>query len=450
MRLEQLSQAKVAIWGYGVDGQASCEYLQLRCPELTITVLCPATEVGREENQKNNPNKRVFNHQVVDAKLLSEFDVVIKSPGISPYQTAVTSASCQFISSTALWFSNERSDNRAQVIAITGTKGKSTSCAMLAEVLESMGFEVFLAGNFGVPLVKCLQHCDYVVLETSSYQAQDGVIEADVAVLLNLYSEHLNWHGSEHQYHADKWQLMQHAKKVILNGKDQHSQDLLAANPVAAEVVMFEDLQGFYELQQVLMYQDKALLSEYGWQLKGAHNLKNAAAVCTVLTELGLDIKAGMNALKKFKPLPHRLETVAVINGVTYINDSIASTPHATWAAMATVNLSRTILLVGGFDRGVDWSWWASKLTEQAPKMIICSGENGEKIQQLILNQQKKSQCIKFQCIRVATLKLAVKKAKQAAQSGDAVLLSPGAPSFDAFDNYQHRGEQFIQWLNKS
>jgi UDP-N-acetylmuramoylalanine--D-glutamate ligase len=448
MRLEQLSQAKVAIWGYGVEGQASSEYLQLRCPELIITVLCPADEVAREESQKNNlniPLKRVFNHQVVDAKLLSEFDVVIKSPGISPYQAAVTSASCQFISSTALWFSNERADNRAQVIAITGTKGKSTSCAMLAEVLESMGFEVFLAGNFGVPLIKCLQPCDYVVLETSSYQAQDGAIKADVAVLLNLYSEHLNWHGSEQQYHSDKWRLLQHAKKVVLNAKDPHSLDLLAAVPLTAEITYFEDLQGFYELRKVLMYQDKALLSEYGWQLKGAHNLRNAAAVCTVLTKLGLDIKSGMNALKKFQPLPHRLETVAVLNGVTYINDSIASTPHATWAAMGTVELSRTILLVGGYDRGVDWSWWVEKLVEQAPKMIVCSGENGKKIQQLILNSQ-----IKTQCIWVTKLELAVEKAQQAAETGDTVLLSPGAPSFDAFDNYQHRGEQFIQWLNKS
>lgn len=446
MRVEQLQQLKVAIWGYGVEGQASCEYLQLRCPDLALTVLCPATEIESQTTKVDvqaDQHHVLFNHQVVDANLLSQFDVVVKSPGISPYQSAVSAATCQFISSTALWFSNERADNPAQVIAITGTKGKSTSCAMLAEVLKAMGFEVFLAGNFGVPLLHCMNSCDFVVLETSSYQSQDGVIEADVAVLLNLYSEHLNWHGSEAQYHLDKWRLMQQAKQVILNGKDQHSLALLAAEPVAAEVTFFEDIQGFYELRNVLMYQDKALLSQYGWQLKGAHNLKNAAAVCTVLTLLGLDIKSGINALKQFKALPHRLETVAELDGVTYINDSIASTPHATWAAMSTVDLQHTILLVGGFDRGVDWSWWVDKLTDAAPKMIICSGDNGEKIQQLILNRQ-----IKTQCIYQASLKLAVEAAQQAARAGDCVLLSPGAPSFDAFDNYQQRGQQFIQWIN--
>ncbi len=446
MKLEKLSQANVAIWGYGVEGQASCEYLQLRCPGLSLTVFCAENEVkpgNRYEKGLKNGGELTFVHQVVDAKLLSDFDVVIKSPGITPYQQAVSDATCHFISSTALWFSNERANNDAKVIAITGTKGKSTSCAMLAQVLRAMNFEVILAGNFGVPLIQCLGSCDFVVLETSSYQAYDGEIHADVAVLLNLYSEHLDWHGSDAQYHADKWLLMQHAKDVILNAKDPHSLSLLATNPLDAKVRYFEVSEGFYELNEVLMYQDKALLSQYGWQLKGAHNLKNAAAVCTVLTLFNLDIKAGMNAIKQFKALPHRLETVAELNGVTFINDSISSTPHATQVAMNTLDLSRTILLVGGFDRGVDWVWWVEKLLERAPKMIVCSGENGEKIQQLILSYK-----IETQCVKQASLKLAIEFAKQAAESGDCVLLSPGAPSFDAFDNYQQRGQKFIQWLN--
>lgn len=441
MQLKQIRQSKVAVWGYGVEGRASCDYLQLRLPDLNFTVLCPVQEV--QNNAALNQKARLtFNHETVDAQLLSQFDVVIKSPGISPYQKSVTEASCQFISSSALWFSNERAGNPATIIAITGTKGKSTSCAMLTEVLQAMSFNVVLAGNFGVPLIQCLAPCDFVVLETSSYQAYDGVIQADVALLLNLFSEHLNWHGTEAQYQLDKWQLLQSAKHVILNAKDQCSMDLLAAEPIDAQVSYFEDIQGFYELNGVLMFQDKALMSTYGWQLKGKHNLTNAAAVCSVIAQLGLDIRVGINAIKLFKPLPHRLETVALINGVTYINDSIASTPHATWAAMSTVDLTRTVLLVGGFDRGVDWRWWVKKLLDNPPKMIICSGENGEKIHRLILNQE-----IKSQSILLDSLKLAVEAAKQAVQPGDFVLLSPGAPSFDAFENYQQRGLQFIQWL---
>ncbi|MGJ8664138.1 MAG: UDP-N-acetylmuramoyl-L-alanine--D-glutamate ligase [Marinicella sp.] len=434
MLLEQLSHAKVAIWGFGVEGQATSDYLQLRCPELNFTILCPSHEL----TEPDRPGIGFITDEV-DAALLSQFDVVIKSPGISPYQDAVKEASCEFTSSTALWFSNEKS---GCVIAITGTKGKSTSCAMLTAILENMEFNVVLAGNFGIPLILCLDTYDYVILETSSYQAYDGSIQAEVSVLLNLYPEHLNWHLTEQQYYHDKWRLLQHSDHVILNKQDKNTATQLQQNSIQAPVKFFLDQQGFYEMKHVLMYQDKALISQYGWQLKGVHNINNAAAICTVINLLNLDIKIAINTLKSFKALPHRLQEVKVQAGVVYIDDSISSTPHATLAALSTIAYHQTILLVGGFDRGVDWDWWVEAITDMPPKMIICSGANGKKIHQIILNHG-----IKTQCIWQPNLKSAVKMAQQQAISGDYVLLSPGAPSFDAFENYQHRGQQFEQWI---
>jgi UDP-N-acetylmuramoylalanine--D-glutamate ligase len=111
-------------------------------------------------------------------------------------------------------------------------------------------------------------------------------------------------------------------------------------------------------------------------------------------------------------------------------------------AALHTVDATQTILLVGGFDRGVDWDWWMAEIAAKPPKMIICSGANGKKIHQLILNHE-----IKTQSIWQLTLKEAVKTAVNLAKAGEVVLLSPGAPSFDAFDNYQHRGQKFAQWI---
>ncbi|WP_223787614.1 UDP-N-acetylmuramoyl-L-alanine--D-glutamate ligase [Marinicella meishanensis] len=434
MLLETLQQARVAVWGQGVDGRAVVDYLRLRCPELTVHVLCRPAEV----DDRQDPQV-VFHTEAVSNELLDGFDVVVKSPGISPYQAAVQNTRAQIISSAALWFSNERS---GQVIAITGTKGKSTASAMLTAVLQALGHRVVLAGNFGVPLLRCLDVQDFVVLETSSYQAQDGAIQADVAVLLNLYSEHLDWHGSETQYHWDKWRLLQAANRVVLNAKDRNTASLLSQQPLSGELIWFEQVHGFYELNEVLMWQDQALLSTYGWQLKGRHNLQNAAAVCAVMRALGADMKPVINAIKRFEPLPHRLQTVAEKDGVTYINDSISSTPHATHAALSTVNPSRTILLVGGYDRGVDWHWWIEEVAKRPPKMIICSGQNGEKIHRLILKKG-----IQSQCMYTAALKSAVAAAQQAAEPGDCVLLSPGAPSFDAFQDYQQRGDCFLQWL---
>lgn len=435
MKHVTLQHKSVAIWGYGVEGRATADYLHKKCPELRFTVLCQQAEI--DDKLWN------FETEEVDADLLSQFDVVIKSPGISPYLEPAKSAQCDIISSTALWFTNEKDKLKAQVIAVTGTKGKSTTCAMLTHVLKNMGVAVELAGNFGKPLISCIEPCDYVVLETSSYQAQDGAIQADVAVVLNLFTEHLNWHVTEAQYHADKMRLLQQAGQVVLNAKDDNINTFVQHNGLSEQQVhWFNQQNGFYELSQTLMYQDKALLSRYGWALQGAHNLVNAAAVLTVLDVLQLDVKKALNSLKSFEPLPHRLQPIGEIDGVQYINDSISSTPHATLAALKTVDYDKTLLLIGGFDRGVDWNWWVEAIKNQPPKVILCSGQNGEKIHQLVLKQG-----IKTQSIWQPKLKSAVKKAKELAQAGDVVLLSPGAPSFDAFKDYQHRGQQFAQWV---
>lgn len=431
MNLHELKQKHVAVWGYGVEGKATAKYLIQHCPTLKFTVLCKSHEID------NQPVK--FYTEAVDSEVLNQFDVVIKSPGISAYTEPAKSAHCSIISSTALWFDNEKNGT---VIAITGTKGKSTSCAMLAAVLQDMGFAVVLAGNFGVPLISCVDQYDYVVLETSSYQSQDGAIKADVAVILNLYSEHLDWHISEQQYHQDKLRILNQAKHWVLNDKDHNSIQYMGVKKVDKKISWFNQSNGFYELNQVLMYQDKALFSHYGWQLKGAHNLINAAAVCSIISLLKLDIKIAINTLKKFKPLPHRLQPIGQFNGINFINDSIASTPHATFAALKTVDASKTILLVGGYDRGVDWNWWAEAIKTAPPKLIVCSGQNAEKIHQVILKHE-----IKTQSIWQADLKDAVKMAIKSASIGDVVLLSPGAPSFDAFTDYQHRGQQFEQWI---
>lgn len=437
MKLSDLKNKKVALWGFGMEGKASLAYLQQRLPNLSLTILCPQSEATNAEV--------TFNHEKVAADLLSEFDVVVKSPGISPYQNAVINSTAKFTSATALWFANERMHVGAKVIAVTGTKGKSTTSAMLTHVLTGMGFNAVLAGNFGVPLLEQTTPCDYLVLETSSYQAHDGEIEADVAVLLNLYSEHLDWHGSEKQYHKDKFRIIDRAAQAVLNAKDNNSQTLISAEP-HNQVSYFASEQGFYVLNNSLMYQDKALFSSYAWSLKGRHNLLNAAAVCQMVSVLGLNIMACINHIKTFKSLPHRLQDLGNFKGVTAINDSISSTPQSTLAALDTVALDKTILLVGGFDRGLNWQCFVDFLKQQEKplKQVVCSGQNGEKIHNLIQNQLNEQASV-FE----PKLNQAVILACQTSQAGEFILLSPGAPSFDAFANYQQRGVQFELWIKE-
>lgn len=437
MLLSELVDKKIAVWGYGVEGKATVSYLQKHLPDLKLFVLCPEQEADNSGVE--------FNHAPITTKVLDGFDVVIKSPGISPYQTAVQDSHSQFISASALWFSNElhRGDKSPTVVAITGTKGKSTSCYLLHEALKACGLNCVIAGNFGMPLIACDAAYDFIILETSSYQAQDGAIKADLAVMLNLYSEHLDWHQNDAQYRQDKWRLLTSAKQAVINAKDVLSQEMQQHTPIDA-FTLFNHLSGFYVLDDVLMHQDKALLSTAGWQLSGAHNLHNLAAVMTVVKVLGLDVKPALNAVKKCPPLPHRLQSLGTIGGVHVINDSIASTPHATWAALQTCPIERTVLLLGGYDRGVDWQWFAQKITNKSPKKILCSGANGQRILQT-LQQHNDIMDVEY----VTTLAEAVSKGFSVAQAGDYLLLSPGAPSFDAFTNYQQRGQQFAQWVQQ-
>lgn len=435
MKLAELADKKIAIWGYGAEGQATVAYLRQHLPERPLTVLCP--------EQHADQDGVTFNHQAVNAALLDDFDVVIKSPGISPYQAAVQDSQTNIISASALWFSNElnRTDKAPTVIAITGTKGKSTASYLLHQALQACGLNSEIAGNFGTPLIACDSNCDVIVLETSSYQAQDGAIKANVAVMLNLYSEHLDWHGDENQYHQDKWRLMLSAQHAVLNASDINSQRLQQDSP-AKPVTYFNQLSGFYVLDGVLMFQDKALLSTAGWSLRGEHNLHNLAAVLTVLKVLDLDVKPALNAIKKCSPLPHRLQSLGQFNGVHVINDSIASTPHASWAALQTCPAQRTVLLLGGFERGVDWHWFAEKITNNPPKGIICSGANGRRIYDTL-----KQHNVIMKLTWVDDLKTAVQHAWEDTEPGDYLVLSPGAPSFDAFRDYQERGQQFRQWI---
>jgi UDP-N-acetylmuramoylalanine--D-glutamate ligase len=437
MRLDQLVNKRVAVWGYGVEGKATVSYLKRHASDLTVTVLCPATEADSGDV--------VFNHESVTAELLNQFDVVIKSPGISPYQSAVKDSQTDLISASVLWFSNERhrGDKSPTVVAITGTKGKSTACYLLHEALQACGLNSVLAGNFGRPLIACDNSYDVIVLETSSYQAQDGAIQADIAVLLNLYSEHLDWHGGESQYHQDKWRLLQQAKQRVINAKDSNSEQLLRRFPLNS-FSRFNHFSGFYVLDDVLMFQDKALLSQAGWALPGRHNLENLAAVMSVIQLMKLDAKPALNRIKKCSPLPHRLAPVGTFDGVHVIDDSIASTPHATWAALQTVAIRRTVLLLGGFERGIDWQWFAEKIANNPPKHIICSGANGQRISQILKEQ---NDIIKLS--QVDTLQAAVQQALERSEPGDCILLSPGAPSFDAFQDYQDRGQQFSQWIKE-
>ncbi|MGH8173890.1 MAG: Mur ligase family protein, partial [Rhodanobacteraceae bacterium] len=228
MRIADLAGSRVAIWGYGREGRAALMALRARVPDLTPTLFCSESEVRILETELAVTDRAQSAAKVVttppDAGVLGAFDVVIKSPGISAYRPELLEAQhngTRFTSGTALWFAEHA---EAKVIAVTGTKGKSTVSALIAHFLRALRLRTALAGNIGLPLLELLDPPlapDWWVVELSSFQTRSAV-RVRVGVINNLYEEHLDWHGTRERYAADKLALADVSDTLVVNaGQDE-------------------------------------------------------------------------------------------------------------------------------------------------------------------------------------------------------------------------------------
>lgn len=431
MKLSELKNKKIAIWGFGVEGKATAEYLARN--NIKFSIICRTEEVdcGIE-----GINSYLINW--IYSPLLNDFDVIIKSPGISPYTDLVKNATAQFTSPTAIWFANEKNTT---VIAVTGTKGKSTTVSLLAYILKSYGKSVNLVGNIGQALISSSSDYDYIVLEASSFQIYDGDIRADIVLVNNIFPEHVDWHQGEENYFNDKLKILENSEIKIINAENENLHRMVKNK----DVLYFNASPGFHVDSDTLLYQHKEVLNLTEINLIGRHNLQNIGAALTVCASLDLDIEKCVEAIKTFKPLSHRLQDLGKIGKHTAINDSIATTPIATIAAMQTQDLNKTTLLVGGYNRGNDWTEFAQLLNDNPPQLLILSGENANEIL-----QHFKAIKAHINYVYCDTLKQAIILAQTKTPKNHTILLSPGAPSFDQFESYIKRGEFFAEELKRN
>lgn len=431
MRLTDLAGCRVAIWGGGREGRAALAALRKRVPSLHPTVFCSDEEaktLGDAERVATPP----------DAAALRGFDVVIKSPGVSAYTPALLEAAAagvRFTSGTALWFAEHP---EARVIAVTGTKGKSTTTALVAHLLRSLGRRVALAGNIGLPLLDLLdppQAPDWWVIELSSFQTREAGRVA-VGVVNNLYDEHLDWHGSRERYVADKLALADRADVLVANGLQSELVARTAAHP---QRVLFGTAGGWHGEGGAIRRGAEFVFDLSMLPLPGAHNALNACAALAAIEAVGQPAMETVASLPLFRALPHRLQTLGERDGLTWINDSIATTPAATLEALRSLAGRAVVVLVGGFDRGVDWLPFARAVRETSPVAVIALGANGPRI----ADQLEHDGTPPFVLERMQSLTDAVAAARRRVPAGGVVLLSPGAPSFDAFRDYAERGRAF-------
>jgi UDP-N-acetylmuramoylalanine--D-glutamate ligase len=442
LKISELEGKRVAIWGYGREGRAALAALRWRLPRQQITVFCNDVEAVTLRGMED-PNL-VVDTGSVDGPRLSGFDVVIKSPGISPYTSPVVDAQLhgtQFIGGTALWFAENPAE---RTICVTGTKGKSTVTALIAHLLRSASRRTALAGNIGLPLLELLDvdpPPQYWAIELSSYQAREAV-RPEVAVVLNFFPEHLDWHGTEQRYFEDKMALVTEGKPrvAVLNAGDPRLGALDI--PAGVAVSWFNHGDGWHLRDNELWRSQRLVMDTRSLPLPGRHNRLNLCAALAAIEALGLDAVALASAAATFKPLPHRLQLLGTRDGVEFVDDSISTTPHASLAALDCHRGRRIAILVGGYDRGVDWGAFAERMLVEPPLAVITMGQNGprihERLKQIAVNNR-------FVVAEATEMEDALRLGRELLQNKGMILLSPGAPSFPRYKDYAERGRHFAK-----
>ena len=427
MRIADLKDKKIVIWGVGREGKAVATLIRQQHPDQALTFVDEGTPADMSFLA---PNDCAIHDKAQIEAALNKADVIIKSPGVSMYHLLLRDK--KPTSLLNLWLAEPRA---AKTICVTGTKGKSTTSALLAHTLKALGNAAALLGNIGTPVTESQpQEKGYAIIEVSSYQAATLAEPCDIGIVTSLYPEHLDWHKSLHAYYRDKLNLLAHARIKIINADaletaKQNGIDL-------AEATLFNHPSGFHVKDGHIYDKTNPLGIPPNAYLSRAHNLINVCAVLTVLQQLEIDPKNALSKMKDFHGLPHRQQELSEIKGILFVDDSISTTPQSAIAAME-VYAGRTLtLLVGGFDRGIDYKPLIDYVLQNNIHSVICMGASGQRIY-----EQLKTPSAFF----ASSLQNAVALARKKTPAGGVILLSPASPSYDMFKDFEERGRVFAE-----
>jgi UDP-N-acetylmuramoylalanine--D-glutamate ligase len=428
MRAAELGAARVAIWGLGREGRAAIQLLRAHHPNLPLLLLDDA-EDWAAAREFGNIGCAFGAAEIGHA--LEHVDVLVKSPGVSLYRPEIALARENGVKITSLlnlWFA-ERVDIRT--ICVTGTKGKSTTASLIGHMLDALGHRTALAGNIGVPITD-IDRCavEYAIIEVSSYQAADFDGECDIAVLTSLFPEHLDWHRTLDAYYRDKLNLLRRSRCAIVN------RDATPALELGQR--RFNDKGALHARSNEIFDSHVRIGRVHNRYLVRPHNLSNVCAAMTVAKVLGLDLAKALAATDNFRALPHRQQEIGEIGGVIYVDDSISTAPESAIAALEVYAGHHITLIVGGFDRGIDYGKLADKLAGNPARLVICLGVSGERIHAVLRATARGPETA-----LAGSMAEAVALARQKTPAGGVVLLSPAAPSYGYYRDFAERGRDF-------
>jgi UDP-N-acetylmuramoylalanine--D-glutamate ligase len=427
-----LRGARVGLWGLGREGHANLRKLRSMGNEPVLV-------------DDNPPGPDVLATEGAGLRALLDCDVVVKSPGISRYRPEVASleaAGVPVAGGLGLWIAEA---DRSRVVCVTGTKGKSTTSAVLGHLLTGLGQRCLVGGNIGVvpydPDVA--GEYDYWVIEVSSYQATDLPYSPPVVAVTSLHPDHLPWHGGVEQYYRDK-----------LSACSQPGADLTIANGDSSLIRSYADLLG----PRVEWVGDGPAEWTEPLGLLGAHNRRNALIARACLRALGFhpsddELRAAAGG---YPGLPSRLTNIGTVEGVTFVDDSLSTNVLPTLAALEAFPGRRVALIAGGQDRGIDYSPLASGIVSRdAPTLVLTVGDSGRRIREAFESTSGHSAAWLSGGSGVSgvldcpDLGYAVRAGFSWARPNGVLLLSPAAPSFGQFRDYRDRGDAFARAMGE-
>ncbi len=370
----------VCIIGYDVEGKATEKYLRKKYPHLKIGIL-------DQKFDKNYLTKQ------------DHYDLALKTPGIPKYKITIP-----YTTATNIFFA----ENKNFTIGVTGTKGKSTTVSLIYAMLRAAGKKVRLVGNIGNPMLATLltriNPKEIFVIELSSYMLDDIDYSPNIALLLNLFPDHMTYHGGLGNYYA--------AKKNIF--RFQSSQDIAIVAPFNAKIP----------------------LKKSDIPLIGDHNMQNIRAAIKVVRQLGISDAAIRKGIKNFKPLPHRLENIGTFKGITFYDDAISTTPDSTIMAIKALKKVDTIFL-GGEDRGYDFARLEKTVRKYKIRNIVLFPDTGKRM----LKSQKG-----LRVFETRSIERAIAFAYKYTQPGSICLLSTASPSYSLWKNFIEKGNEFKKY----
>lgn len=422
----------VLLYGAGREARSTRAFIKARSPQTRVYVTVDSGESAIEDAEVIAPVD--LPAAVADRR----FGTIVKSPGVSRYRpifAVAREAGIAVTSNLNLWAESYRKGRI--VIAISGTKGKSTTATLVHLMLTESGLDAGLAGNVGLAPLEIADKHKIVVFELSSYQTADMSFSPDIAAITNLSPEHTDWHRSVEHYYADKLNLID---------RDQPFPVALGAKALDNPLVL-EALRDRSRLVPPLapFIEDRITHAVSRSRLKGEHNLDNTLLATQVALKAGADLEAVVRAIHKFVPLPHRLAEHE-FGGTVFVNDSISTTPEATKAALDAYRGKRIALIAGGHERQQDYSELATLLEPSGVTILVCLPVTGDR-----LATATYAAAPDIEVLEAATLEAAMKALATRTPRFDTVILSPGAPSYGqletegkAFKNFEERGAAFV------